>query len=80
MCSELILPFLGVPDHGVSGWWGTLHAAAEGEDAHGGHRHLLPLSGQPIVMGNYGTRLFAESGSGTRLFLNPDPDPDHRFS
>ncbi len=52
MCSELILPFLGVPDHGVSGWWGTVHAAAEGEDAHGGHGHLLPLSGQPMHIGN----------------------------
>jgi hypothetical protein len=46
--SGLFLLFLGVPDHGVSGWWRTLHAAAEGEDAHGGHRNLLPLSGQPM--------------------------------
>ena len=34
-------------NHGVSGWWRALHAAAEGEDADGRHRHLLPVPGPP---------------------------------
>ena len=34
-----------LPNHGVSGWRRALHAAAEGEDADGRHRHLLPVPG-----------------------------------
>ena len=42
---NICLPAAGLPDHGVSGWWWAVYAAAEGENAHGGHGHLLPLTG-----------------------------------
>ena len=36
-----------LPDHGVPGWGRAVHAAPEGEDADGGHGHLLPVPGPP---------------------------------
>ena len=36
---------LGVPHPGVFVRRGAVHAAAEGENADGGHGHILPLAG-----------------------------------